>query len=78
MPFALTNAPVAFMRYMDDLLRPFIRKCVIVYLDDILILNQSWEEYVKHLRHSPTTSIISEHGQMLICDDQHQLFGVCN
>ena len=30
MPFSLTNSPATFMRYMDDLLRPFIHKCVIV------------------------------------------------
>ena len=43
MLFDLTNAPATFMRYMDDLLRPFISKCGIVYLDNILIFNQSWE-----------------------------------
>ena len=30
------------------------------------------------LQHSPTTSTISEHGQILICNDQHQIFGVFN
>ena len=48
--FWFTNAPATFMRYMDALLRPFIDKRVIVYLDDILIFSQSWEEHVKQLR----------------------------
>ena len=35
MPFGLTNAPATFMRYMDDLIQPFIDKYAIFYLDDI-------------------------------------------
>ena len=50
MPFDLTNAPATFMRYMDDLLQPFIIKCVIVYLDNILIFIRSWEEHARHLQ----------------------------
>ena len=42
MPFGLTNAAANFMRYMDDLLRPFIGKCVIFYLDNIFIFSRSW------------------------------------
>ena len=49
MPFGLTNAPATFRRNMDDLLRPFIKKCIIVYLDDIFIFSRSWEEHVKQL-----------------------------
>ena len=47
MPYGLTNAPATFMRYMDDLLWPFIGKYVIIYLNDILIFIRSWEEHVK-------------------------------
>ena len=56
MPFGLTNALATFMRYMDDLLWNFIGKCVIVYLDNILIFSLSWEEHVKQLNKSLTLS----------------------
>eukprot|EP00253_Pinus_taeda_P016107 PITA_16107 len=50
MPFKLTNAPVTFLRLMDDILRPFTNSFVVVYLDDILIFSQSWEEDLHHIQ----------------------------
>jgi hypothetical protein len=35
---------------MDDVLRPFTNSFVVVYLDDILIFNKTWEEHMRHIQ----------------------------
>ena len=35
---------------MDDILQPFTNSFVVVYLDDILIFSQSWEDHLHHIR----------------------------
>ena len=59
MPFGLTNAPSTFMWLMNEVLKKFLGKFVIVYLDGILIFNKTLDEHLLHI-HSVLESLREE------------------
>ena len=49
MPFGLTNAPATFQRLMERILTGLHWQTCLVYIDDIIIFSETFDEHIDHL-----------------------------
>ena len=49
MPFGLNNAPFSFQTTMNQIFRPYLRRFIIVFFDDILVYSHSMDDHLHHL-----------------------------
>ncbi|GFU14719.1 retrovirus-related Pol polyprotein from transposon 412 [Trichonephila clavipes] len=50
MPFGLRNAPATFQRLMDQFRNGLPNVNILVYLDDIVVLSETFEQHIEDLR----------------------------
>ena len=50
MLFGFTKAPSTFMKLINNVLCEFIIKYIVVYFDDILVYNRTWDEHDEHVK----------------------------
>ena len=50
MPFGLTNTPIVFQWFINDIFSNLLNVCVVIYLDDILIYSNNMSEHHWHIR----------------------------
>ena len=50
LPMGLTNAPATFQHLMHHTFREFLDRCVLVFLDDIVVYSRSLEDHVRDVR----------------------------
>ena len=49
MPMGLKGAPAAFQRFMTEIFSDLLYHGVLVFIDEILVYSNTWEEHLKYI-----------------------------
>lgn len=71
MSFGLTYAPSTFQATMNEIFRPHLHRCVLVFFDDILVYSSTWGDHLKHL--TTVLQLLRQH--KLVAKHSKCLFG---
>eukprot|EP01018_Ginkgo_biloba_P010330 Gb_18703 [translate_table: standard] len=71
MPFGLCNAPATFQGLMNKVFIKCLRKFLVIFFDDILVYNKTWDEHLQHV--DKVLSILE--GQQLYAKQSKCTFG---
>jgi hypothetical protein len=63
MPYGLTNAPLVFQFFINEVFRDMFGRCVVVYIDKILVYSTTCKQHVSHVR-SVLERLISQGGEV--------------
>lgn len=50
MPFGLKNAPATFQRMINEVLKDYINKICLVYMDDVIVFSTTLDEHILNLK----------------------------
>ncbi|XP_026451486.1 uncharacterized protein LOC113351767 [Papaver somniferum] len=59
MTFGLTNAPTSFQALTNDVFKPYLRKFIMFFFDDILIYSPDLQSHLQHLE--LTLKLLQQH-----------------
>jgi hypothetical protein len=62
LPYGVTGGLATFQAIMNELLASFLRKFVVVFIDNVLIYSRSWAKHLDHL------------AQVFVVLQEHQFF----
>ena len=59
MPMGLMNSASTFQRAMQKVLKKYLWKCCMVYIDDVIIFSKTLEELIQHVKE--VLEVLAEH-----------------